>query len=260
VPIPEPVRELAVHPFRDLPTSPDVERVHLDGAWASFNPWPTAQMVFFDGEVPADIARTVEQARAAARARGKTRQAWWIPPENDDLAPALEACGLVNEDTPGFESVENAMALVDEPEAQIASGLEIRIAETYEDWLAGALVAKVAFGMPDVPENELRARYEDYCNPENPGRSFVAFHDGRAVGASYAAFGKAGINLFGGAVVEEARGRGVYRSLVRARWDYAVERGTPALTVQAGRMSRPILERLGFVLITPVRVFVDTLD
>jgi hypothetical protein len=51
----------------------------------------------------------------------------------------------------------------------------------------------------------------------------------------------------------------VYRSLVRARWDYAVERGTPALTVQAGRMSRPILERLGFELITPVRVYVDKL-
>jgi GNAT superfamily N-acetyltransferase len=60
-------------------------------------------------------------------------------------------------------------------------------------------------------------------------------------------------------VLESARGRGVYRSLVRARWDHAVERGTPALTVQAGRMSRPILERLGFQFITPVRVFVDDL-
>ena len=35
-------------------------------------------------------------------------------------------------------------------------------------------------------------------------------------------------------------------ALVRARWDTAVERGTPALTVGAGSMSRPILERLGF--------------
>ena len=43
-----------------------------------------------------------------------------------------------------------------------------------------------------------------------------------------------------------ARGRGAYRAVVRARWDAAVARGTPALAVGAGPMSRPILERLGF--------------
>jgi GNAT superfamily N-acetyltransferase len=83
--------------------------------------------------------------------------------------------------------------------------------------------------------------------------------DGRAVGTSYAAFGSAGINLFGGGVVESARGRGVYRALVHARWRHAVDRGTPALTVQAGKMSMPILERLGFGFIAPVRVYVDEL-
>jgi len=52
----------------------------------------------------------------------------------------------------------------------------------------------------------------------------------------------------------------VYRALTLARWDLAVERGTPALTVQAGRMSLPICERLGFQLVEPVRLFVDRLD
>jgi hypothetical protein len=33
---------------------------------------------------------------------------------------------------------------------------------------------------------------------------------------------------------------------VRARWDEAARRGTPALAVGAGPMSQPILERLGF--------------
>ena len=257
--IPEPVRQLAVYPFRALPKPPDIERVPFDGAWASFNRWPNAQMVFLEGDGPSDVPAVVDGIRAAARARGKQTLAWWIPPENDALAPALEACGLANEDTPGFEAIENTMALVEEPAAEIAPGLEIRIAETYEDWRAGSLVGKEAFGMPDLPEEQLRERYADYCNPEMSGRSFVAFDDGRAVGHAFAAFGEAGVNLFGGAVLEEARGRGVYRSLVRARWDHAVARGTPALTVQAGRMSRPILERLGFQLITQVRVFVDDL-
>jgi len=40
---------------------------------------------------------------------------------------------------------------------------------------------------------------------------------------------------------------------VRARWDEAVRRGTPALAVGAGAMSRPILERLGFVQVLEFR-------
>jgi len=53
----------------------------------------------------------------------------------------------------------------------------------------------------------------------------------------------------GGGTRPEHRGRGAYRALVRARWDAAVERGTPILTVGAGAMSRPILERLGFTIV-----------
>ena len=61
-----------------------------------------------------------------------------------------------------------------------------------------------------------------------------------------AVYTRAGGYLLGGATAEWARGRGAYRAVVRARWDAAVERGTPALAVGAGSMSRPILERLGF--------------
>jgi GNAT superfamily N-acetyltransferase len=52
--------------------------------------------------------------------------------------------------------------------------------------------------------------------------------------------------LAGGYTRPDVRGRGVYGALVRARWDAVVAAGTPALTVSAGRMSRPILEGLGF--------------
>ena len=57
----------------------------------------------------------------------------------------------------------------------------------------------------------------------------------------------------GGSTAEWARGRGAYRAIVRARWDEAVRRGTPALAVGAGAMSRPILERLGFVQVLEFR-------
>ena len=60
--------------------------------------------------------------------------------------------------------------------------------------------------------------------------------------------------MLGGAMLPEARGRGVYTSLVHARWAHAVERGAPRLVVSAGPMSAPILERLGFEPIGKVRL------
>jgi len=115
------------------------------------------------------------------------------------------------------------------------------------------------FGFPELPADEQRARYEEYLADSDVGRSFLAVVDGRVVGTAYAGFGDVGLNLFGGAVLPEARGRGVYRALLQARWACAVDRGTPALSVQAGRMSMPVCERVGFRLVGRSRVFVDTL-
>jgi GNAT superfamily N-acetyltransferase len=246
-------------PFHELPVPPDIERMELDGAFISINRWPTAQMVGIRGSGPSDIEATVAGARAIARQRGKTIVAWWVPPDQDHVIPALESAGLVNQDTPGFEAIENALALVTPPVVDAAEGIEVRMTETWDDFHAASNVVGQVFGMPPVSDDELRARYDDYRNPENPGRGFIALIDGRVIGTSYAAFGDAGVNLFGGSVLPEARGRGVYRALVQARWEAATARGTPALTVQASRMSRPICERLGFVFLAPVRVFVDQL-
>ena len=257
--VPESVRRLALYPFHELPVPPDVEHVELDGAFIAINPWPTAQVVGMRDRGPSNVAATVEAARVVARERGKTIVAWWVPPDQADVVPALEAAGLVNEDTPGLEAIENALTLVEPPLGNDVEGVEVRIVESWDDYGAAMRVVEDAFGMPHVTDDELRSRYDDYRHPDNPGRGFVALLDGRVIGTSYAAFGDAGVNLFGGSVLPEARGRGVYRALVQARWEAASTRGTPALTVQAGRMSRPICERLGFVFLAPVRVFVDQL-
>ena len=73
---------------------------------------------------------------------------------------------------------------------------------------------------------ELPRRWEEYQDPENPGRQYVARIGDEIVGTATATLGAAGINLFGGAVLPSARGRAVYRALTLARWGEAVERGT----------------------------------
>lgn len=254
---PEEVRRLALDPFGELPTPREVELVELDGATVSINPWPTAQIVRPVGLSPAGVAETVEAARAVARERGKQTLAWWITSEHDGLAQALEEAGLVNADTPGFEAVENGMALTSPPTRRPAEDVQVGVVETWEDFAAVGEVGRTVFGLPETPEEELRQRYDDYMAARDLGVTFFAAIDGRIVAGSYAAFGTAGVNLFGASVAPEARGRGVYGSLVLARWELAVERGTPALTVQAGRMSRPPLERLGFEFIAEMRTYVD---
>jgi hypothetical protein len=65
--------------------------------------------------------------------------------------------------------------------------------------------------------------------------------------------------LIGGSTAKWARGRGLYRALVRARWDYAVARGTPALVTHAvPETSYPLLRRLGFQDVCTIRRLEDS--
>jgi hypothetical protein len=56
-------------------------------------------------------------------------------------------------------------------------------------------------------------------------------------------------SLWGGSTLEEHRGRGCYLSLLAVRLQEAAARGVKYLTVDASPMSRPILERFGFIKI-----------
>ena len=77
-------------------------------------------------------------------------------------------------------------------------------------------------------------------------RRYLASIGGHDVASATATFAEHGVVLNAGATLPEWRGRGAYRALVRARFDDAVAAGTPVLVTQAGAMSRPTLERMGF--------------
>lgn len=212
----------------------------------------------------ADVVAAVDATRDITRRRGKQTVIWWVGADQEDLAEGLAALGIANRDTPGFEATENCMALVEPPPPGQSPGVEARALASKDEFAeSGELVWEV-FGHSEEERERSRALldedWEIYSRPDNPGCSFVAFVDGRMVGVGFAAGADAGVNLFGGAVLPEARNRGVYRALVDARWRFAVERGTPALTIQAGRMSRPIVERLGFRFLGAGRIFVDELS
>ena len=64
--------------------------------------------------------------------------------------------------------------------------------------------------------------------------------------------------LWGGGVLPEWRGRGIYRALVAARARAAVELGVRYMHSDCTAMSRPILERSGLVPVTTTTPYVWT--
>lgn len=79
------------------------------------------------------------------------------------------------------------------------------------------------------------------------GGSVVAYVDGTLAGAGGVSSRGPAAGLWGGAVLEEFRGRGVYRALLAERLAYAVEHEmTMALVKGRVESSGPILRRAGF--------------
>jgi hypothetical protein len=207
-----------------------------------------------------DVDAALESARAWFRERERQAYMWFVSDASTpgDLADQLLARGLVHEE---LDPVYSGMVLQREPVA--VAGVEVRKVERYEDALAAAELAWRSFKFTPEQIEASRAthreRWEHHRDPTRGG-SFIALVDGEVVGAGGVAYLPGAVYLLGGNVAEEARGRGVYRALVRARWDDAVARGTPALVVQAGQMSGPILDRLGFETLCRIQALVDVLE
>jgi hypothetical protein len=180
----------------------------------------------------ADVERFMHES-------GTERASWWLTERSTPAEEAFIAAGLHRDEA---DYLHAAMVLTAAPPA--VEGIEVRRVATLEEFAESRRLALDAFAHPhqrNPTDEELEAEWEHQSDP-----IFAAWLDGRMASTGRAIYTRAGGYLMGGSTAAWARGRGAYRAVVRARWDEAVRRGTPALAVGAGRMSRPILERLGF--------------
>lgn len=204
-----------------------------------------------------DVDEAVAWTRDRARAAESPRLEWWVGwnATPADLPERLLARGFEPDDE---EAVLTGMTCSVEPPA--APDVEIRRITTLAEQLEAL---EVDWAVWDISPEErvLRRTTEEkrFASIETLGvvHHFAAWADGRPVGFGRGIDLDDGVALMGGAVLPAYRRRGVYRALVRARWDHAVARGTPLLVVQAGHMSAPVLEGLGFVRHGDIRLFVD---
>jgi GNAT superfamily N-acetyltransferase len=168
--------------------------------------------------------------------------------DSRELADALVAAGA-RRPAPPLDWEFTALATATAPPP--VPGFEIRRIESFHDYLTGLEIALSA----EQYTEEVRAKRREEAaahherRKNGPSMEWLASIDGEPVAHARAYPGSRGLLLDGAATVPAARGRGAYRALIAARWEEAVARGTPALVVQAGAMSRPILERCGFEVV-----------
>ena len=186
-----------------------------------------------------ELAAAIADVETFMQQSGTERASWWLTERSTPAEEAFLTAGLERDEA---DYLHAAMVLTVEPPA--VADVEVRRVETFEDFAESRRLALEAFANPhqrEPSEEELAVEWEQQLNPV-----FAAWLDGRMASVGSAVYTRAGGYLMGGSTAAWARGRGAYRAVVRARWDEAVRRSTPALAVGAGLMSRPILERLGF--------------
>jgi GNAT superfamily N-acetyltransferase len=261
---------------------PDVRRFAEDpAAWGEISPESGLQRILTDrfcillGAVPTftlvsrlrfdpeEVPEAIAEVRAHVAERGHREASWWVgssatPP---DLVDRLRSHGLVPDERPGSEPHATVLVLDTAPPPGPAEIEARRVGSLDEFRLAGA-IGREAFGSSPEEHEAWDAIAEERFEAERAGhapRVYLGFLDGRPVGIARALIADdcPAVLMIAGGVLREARGRGVYRALVRARWDDAVAAGIPALCTNAGSMSRPILDRLGFRAVAEHEILLD---
>jgi GNAT superfamily N-acetyltransferase len=206
---------------------------------------------------PEDVDVRVDVVRGWFRERRREQFVWWIGPSA--TPSGLEARLLAGGATRWEDGVITVM--VSEQAPPEASEVDVRRVERFEEF---ALAREIAWEVAEFTEQQtaeyratLPAKWEERVRSGN-GATYLAYVDGEAVASGDMLFLPFCGFLSGASTRPDYRGRGAFRALVRARWDEAVRRGTPALVVGAGKMSRPILEQIGFHPVAEQHLLLDS--
>jgi GNAT superfamily N-acetyltransferase len=265
--IAESIRRAALFPegdLADLPSEHPTRRVSVEGVFVRLPAGLPVAVVSPARIDESEIDRTVDEVRRFLRTEGREKAIWIVPEEAfpAGLAARLQSLGMVPNDLPGVDAREARMVAVNAPWPG-PPGVLVRRAEDFEEFRAAQLIAAESVEM----DGRMRQAFDDraellwsFESAEGQSATFVALLDGQVIAFARAHFGRTAVYLGGAGTRPDQRGRGAYTALVRARWEAAVERGTPALTVGAGAMSRPVLEHLGFTIVGWADCLLDELS
>ncbi|HEX4092497.1 MAG TPA: GNAT family N-acetyltransferase [Trebonia sp.] len=198
----------------------------------------------------AALDAVVDTVLDRARRFGPPDLYWWqkldSPPEVADL---LLARGATLDETLDVLAVDlrpGAPALPP-PVKEVT----LRWATDVDTHRDGTAVGVAVFGGSMPPEERLaeEARRDGATVKAGDGGMVVAYVDGAPVGSGGIAMADGVARLWGGAVLEHARGQGVYRAILEARLAYGATHGaTMGLVKGRVETSGPILRQAGFAV------------
>lgn len=215
---------------------------------------PVISNAAFRADDALDPNELLDRAQAFFAARGRGFAVWARTDlaEDRELLAAAEGAGLKTV----FEMPEMVLdRSLDEEEPP--AGAVLRRVTSPEDAAEYWQVAAAAYVSNGFPP-EIFAFYEDHDGlwADNVA-AFLAQVDGRpaAIAMTIVSRGVAGIYWVG--TTEEARGRGLARTLTATAVDAGFELGAESASLQASPMGEPIYRRLGFETIFNYRLLMQ---
>lgn len=195
-----------------------------------------------------DADRVIAEQAAHYRALGATVE--WAAYAHDapeDLLPRLERHGF---ELGPREAVVVLDARVHRHWFDAPTACRVEPVRSPREVRAFAAAAEQIFGADQTPVvRDLEARLLEGSSQH---RAYVAYQgeEVAAVGRLHTHPDSEFAGLYGGGTLEAYRGRGLYRAMVARRARDAARAGARYLRVDALPTSQPILERLGFELLT----------
>ncbi|WP_134767412.1 GNAT family N-acetyltransferase [Nocardioides sp. 1609] len=217
-------------------------------------------LLWVAGSAPVD--GVLDEALALVRAWELDELVVWVRLDAPAvLEGALSARGAVTSETLDVFALDLGPDL---PGLDVPRDVEVRWQADEATTRDALRVAIAAFEEGSLPSDERVGELAAQAAADHgAGRAStaVAYLEDRAVGSGGLTFAGAGghdvARLWGGGVVPDARGRGVYRAVLAARLDLARTRGASMALVK-GRVetSGPILRRAGFAVFGRERSYV----
>ena len=230
--------------------------------WAVFHHGGFVTYRDLGGAEGADLDRLIEETVAHFEGGTDVASFEWKSRGHDrpdDLGARLVAHGLVAEPLETVMIGEASLLAADVPSAD---GVVVRRAgdggDLVEDITRMLAAQEAVFGGDRGPSlddalAELDGGGSEYWLAEVVDRREVV-----AAGRLTVVPGTTFAGVWGGSVLPQWRGRGIYRALVAARASAALARGVHLIHSDCTDMSRPILERSGLVAVTTTTPYVWT--
>ena len=197
-----------------------------------------------------EIRRLVAAALAYFAVDPAITRVEWKTRGHDDapgLSEALVAAGFIAEETESIMLGAAASLIADVP---LPDGVTLRTVHDDRDVRAMCAMQDRAFG-DEVSEHYAEAILRRLARDDGM-ELWVAEADGEIISAGRLepVAGTDFAGIWGGATLEQWRGKGIYRALTSARARSAVGLGKTLLHSDSTEFSRPILERSGLIKVS----------